>query len=315
MTDQSPGSNRFRAAVLRGEKRPLLVAEKQPRLAGATDDLDRVLVPRSEQRRSNHRDQDRHRLSGETATARYERRKYEVELINLSAGGAMIRAEFAPRLWEMIELELGEGSSIEGAVRWVKGGRIGLEFAHETRIDCAPEARAELLLEVIQRSFPDLDVELEVPEGPRDESPSAAESKSDLGNRGEVRHPLVWSGQILFAFDSSPVRLRNISSGGALVDVAMIYPVGSEVMLDLGAAGQLDATVSWAHAEQVGLRFKQPFDIAKLANLRPDVTPHHWQRPGFLEASERQDSSPWDDEWQRTPIAQLREQLEGFLKY
>ena len=315
MTDQSPRRNAFRAAVLRGERKPLIVDEKQPRLEGPGDELRGLLVPRTEARRSNHRDQDRHRLTGETATAIYQGETYQVELINLSSGGAMIRAEFEPRLWELVELELGEGSSIEGAVRWVKDDCMGLEFAHETRIQCAPEDRAKLLLDVIQRSFPDVPVELEMPDhAAEDATAGGRQEGAELGNRSDIRHPLVWSGQILFAFDSNPVRLRNISEGGALVDVQMIYPVGSEVMLDLGGAGQLDATVSWAHGEQVGLRFKRPFDLGKLARLRPDLTPHEWVRPSFLDPV-AESGSPWDDEWNRTPLAALRAELEGFLKH
>ena len=80
----------------------------------------------------------------------------EVDLINLSGGGAMIEADLNPRLWDRIDLYLGGGNPIECAVRWLRNGRIGLEFAHETQIDCSPEERDALLLEVIRRSFPDI---------------------------------------------------------------------------------------------------------------------------------------------------------------
>src|SRR6185436_14267411 len=122
---------------------------------------------------------------------------------------------------------------LHGAVRWIKGDSIGLEFAHETRIECDREQRAELLLAVIQRSFPD-EVRLEEPH-PEE---GREEVEEDLGNRDEKRHPLIWKGEIHYAHDSNPVRLRNISAGGALVDVAVDYPLGAEVLLDLGNAGQ-----------------------------------------------------------------------------
>jgi hypothetical protein len=124
----------------------------------------------------------------------------------------------------------------------------------------------------------------------------------------------VWSGQILFAFDSNPVRLRNISAGGALVDVSIAYPVGAEVMLDLGDAGQFDAVVSWAKGEQAGLRFKQPFDLDCLSKRRPDVTPHRWKKPSFLDHA-GEDSTPWDDEWSRCSLSELQAKLEGFLRH
>lgn len=316
MTDQSPLRNSFRAAVLRGERVPLLVEEKQPQTGGAApDSLESVLVTRAEARRGDHRDQDRHRLTGESAKVRHRGQDYDVELVNLSAGGAMIRADFSPHLWELVELELGDGPKLEAAVRWIRGDGIGLEFAHETKIECDPEARAALLLDVIQRSFPDVDVELERPED-EEQAPAQDEvSDEDQGKRGDIRHPMVWSGQILFSQESNPVRLRNISTGGALVDVVMIYPVDSEVVLDLGDAGQFGAVVSWSQGEQAGLRFAEPFDLACLAKLRPDLTPYRWKRPSFLDPSSDEDSSPWDDQWGRSSLASLRDELEGFLKH
>lgn len=318
MTDQSPQANSFRRSVLGGEKRKLVVTDKRPKLARTdpeSDALDDVVVPRSESRRGDHRDLSRHRLTDETAVARFEGKAHEVELVNLSAGGAMIRCQFTPKLWDMVELELGEGHRVQAAVRWLRGDLAGLEFAHETRIECDPETRAALLLEVIQRSFPDTRVELETFEREEEEEAEAAEpADEDLGNRGEMRHPLVWKGQIHFAFDSNPVRLRNISSGGALLDVSIDYPVGSEVMFDLGEAGMIDAVVSWSHGDQVGLRFNKPFDLESLAKLRPDLTPYRWERPGFLDRT-ADEPSPWDENWSRSSLSQLRTDLEGFLKH
>ena len=315
MTEESPHRNSFRRAVLGGEARKLIVTEKQSKLDRddpESDALDNVVVPRSESRRGDHRDLDRHRLSGEIATARFHGRTCEAELVNLSAGGAMIRCDFKPRLWEIVELELGDGQWVEGAVRWLRDDLVGLEFAHETHIDCDAETRATLLLQVIQRSFPDTKVELEAVEAEAEplEEPQEAE---DPGNRAENRHPLIWKGEVHFAFDSNPVRLRNISQGGALVDVPVSYPVGSEVMLDLGDAGHIDAVVTRSTGEQAGLKFKRPFDLGNLASLRPDVTPHRWNRPTFLDRTD--DSTPWDENWSRSSLAQLRTDLEGFLKH
>src|SRR5687768_10931246 len=128
--------NSFRAAVLGGERKPLVVTDKNPRFEGQGDALDGVRVPRSETRRGDHRGGDRHRLSGEKQSAVYKGKRHSVEVVNLSRGGAMIRCGFVPRLWDLVELELGEGPGLEAAVRWIKGDSIGLEFAHETKLDC-----------------------------------------------------------------------------------------------------------------------------------------------------------------------------------
>lgn len=301
--------NSFRAAIFRGEREPLVVTGKNPRFEGEGDALDGVRVPRTEPRRGNHRGGDRHRLNGETATAVYDCRSHQVELVNLSRGGAKIRCDFVPRLWDMVELQLGEEMAVEGAVRWIKDDCVGLEFAHETQIMCDQEQRAALLLEVIQRSFPD-EVRLEPPQEVESLGEQAEEK---LGKRNERRHPLIWMGEIHYAYDSNQVRLRNVSVSGALVDVAADYPVGAEVLLDLGDAGQFFATVQWMCGDQAGLRFVKPFDIACLANARPDVTPHSWNLPDFL-TPETEEDSPWHENWSRSSIAEIRSELEGYLK-
>jgi PilZ domain-containing protein len=301
--------NSFRAAVLGGERKPLVVTDKNPQFEGQGDELDGVRIPRSETRRGDHRGGDRHRLDAEMQSAVYEGATHPVEVVNLSRGGAMIRCSFAPKLWDLIELKLGDGPGLEAAVRWIKGDSIGLEFAHETKLDCSPEERAALLLEVIQRSFPD-EIRLAEPEVADVEEEREEE---DLGARDEKRHPLIWKGEIHFAHDSNPVRLRNVSAGGALVDVAADYPLGAEVLLDLGNAGQYFAIVQWSCGDEVGLRFVRPFDLACLANARPEVTPHSWTVPTFLNRDENEDSA-WHVKWARSSIAEIRSELEGYLK-
>jgi hypothetical protein len=301
--------NSFRAAVLHGEKKPLVVTDKNPCSEGEHDALDGVRVPRAETRRADHRAGDRHRLEGETASVIREGNSHRVEILNLSRGGAKIRCNFKPHLWEMVELRFGEGPGLEAAVVWIKDGCIGLEFAHETRLDCSPEQRDALLLAVIQRSFPD-EIRLELPELLLGEE----SEEEELGARDEKRHPLIWKGEILYAHDTNPVRIRNVSAGGALVDIAVDYPLGAEVLLDLGDAGQFFVTVQWVCGDQAGLRFVQPFDMACLANARPDVTPHSWNVPAFLDRDAGDDSA-WDERLGRSSIAEIRTELEGYLKH
>jgi len=304
--------NSFRAAILSGEKPTLVVTDKNPQREGEGDSLDHVSIPRSEVRRGDHRGGDRHRLSSESVTALYDGEQHDVEVVNLSTGGAMIRCGFAPKLWDMVELRLGEGPGLQGAVRWIRGDSIGLEFAHETQIDCDRQQRSELLLSVIQRNFPD-QIHLE-DEGTYEAEDQAVEE--NLGARDEKRHPLIWMGEIHYAHDSNPVRLRNVSAGGALVDVAVDYPLGAEIMLDLGDAGQYFTIVQWVAGDQAGLRFVRPFDIANLAKAKPDVMPHSWNVPTFLHSNEDEDASdsPWDSHWSRSSIEEIRTDLEGFLK-
>jgi hypothetical protein len=305
--------NSFRASVLGGEKRKLVVTEKNPRQEGSGD-LSGSVVPRSEVRRGNHRDADRHRLIDQRAMVTFEGKRHAVEVVNLSGGGAMIRCSLEPRLWDIMELELGEDHSLECAVRWLREGSIGLEFAHETQLDCAPDERAAVLLEVIQRSFPEQEVHLERPESSQSQDEDQDEEVENLGERDGHRHPLIWTGQIHSRAGSHPARLRNVSAGGALADVEAYYPVGSEVMLDLGGAGKFIASVQWVCGGKVGLRFREEFDLNCLAKAKPEVASNQWLKPDFLDQELEDDSTPWHMKWKRGSIAEIRNELEGFLK-
>ena len=68
-----------------------LIQPKKPQGAKA-DTLHSVTVRREMRRASEGRAEDRHRLTGERARITHEGTDIEVELINLSGGGAMIEA-------------------------------------------------------------------------------------------------------------------------------------------------------------------------------------------------------------------------------
>ena len=295
----------FGNASKKDEEKPLVVAAKKPK--GVTADLlDSVPVRREESRRGNTRGSDRHRLPDQEVTIVHDGQSLAVQLINLSGGGAMVCGNFEPKLWDRVELHLADDGVIECAVRWLKGDRIGLEFAHETQLNCSHGEQAALLREVISRSFPD--VAFEIVEGLSEE-----EDVSDE-HRRERRHPLIWSAVVHHDYQSNPVRLRNISSSGALIECQTPLRVGAEPLLDLGEAGQVFATVTWAVGDQAGLKFQEPFDLNQLARAKPELAPARWDRPSYLQPGPAEDS-PWDKEWGRMSLGELREDLEGFMRH
>lgn len=304
--------NNFRASLSSAkaddEPQPL-VAKKKRSVTG--DGLDSVPVPREVTRTVDHRDDDRHRLTAETAVVFFRGKLLPVELINLSGGGAMVRGDFAPKLWEQVQLNLGDHGMVECAVRWIRAERFGLEFAHETQVQGDPLQRDEMLLEVIRRSFPDL---VAAPSLPEPAAPLPQANAGDAARRGSPRHPLIWSGQVLYQHDSYAVRLRNISPHGAMIESPLAFPAGAELYLDLGEAGSLFATVSWAHGDQVGLEFAQTFNIANLAKVRPDVAAQRWSPPGYLR-EDTSDDSPWSAAWGRLTVEELKSSLEGYLRH
>lgn len=286
---------------------PQLLGTKRTLQAGQNNRLDAVTVPREAVRTTDHRANGRHRLVSEQAVICYLSTLHPVELINLSGGGAMLEGSVTPRLWDKVDLYLGEHGSIECIVRWIRRKRFGLEFAHETQIDAESEVRDHLLREVVRRSFANVERQ-EVVVRPLAIAP-AVENLAPV-HRASPRHPMIWSGQILYQHDAMPVRLRNISADGAMVQSSVPLPVGAEVYLDLSEAGNVFAKVSWMRGDQVGLRFARPYDVTNLAKAKPTLTPQDWSMPNYLRG-DKNASSPWADRWGRLTV----EELEGFLRH
>lgn len=297
----------IRAKIFGGHKdeNPVVKAKK-PKGAKA-DTLNSIAVAREETRRGNTREGDRHRLPDEQVTVTHNGESHDVQLVNLSGGGAMVSGDFEPMLWDQVELHLGENGTIECAVRWIKGDRVGLEFAHETRLDCPPDQRANVLRAVIAKSFPD--VEIATPAADEEPAPRSGDE-----HRRDRRHPLIWSGLLHHDFQSTSCRLRNLSETGAMIECSAPLRVGAEPMLELGESIQLGVTVAWVAGDTAGLRFSKPFDLTHLANARPEVASARWDAPSYLKPGIPASDSPWDEQWDRMSLGELRQSLEGFLK-
>ena len=287
--------------------------------SGATEDkgLGSIPVAREEVRSVNHRDDDRHRLQAEEAVVRVGKKNHVVELVNLSGGGAMICTDLKLDMWQKLFLVLGDCDPVEAAVRWIRDDRVGLEFAHETQVGGDEAKRNSMLLDVLKRSFPDAGKAVPKPllsaapaPAPR---PQAGHELTGAQRRTDLRHPLIWWGEIHFSHESTRVRLRNISESGALVDSDVAFPPDAEVLLDLGAAGQHFASVTWSRGDQVGLQFVSPFDIALLAKVKPEVANHQWVRPSYLRSG-RPGQKDAAGGWDSASLPDLRDNLEGFLK-
>jgi hypothetical protein len=213
----------------------------------------------------------------------------------------MVEGSVKARLWDRLTLVLGDFGEIECAVRWVRGNRFGLEFAHETRIDSDSITHDETLKDVIRKSFPESD------SGPAEGVPTAQPVEAS-GQARETRHPLIWSGLVHHDHETVVARLRNISAHGALIQSTSPFAAGSEVLLDLGNAGTLAATVSWSRGDQTGLSFAEEFDVRSLAKSRPEVASSEWTRPDYLR-DESIETSPWASEWGRLTVKELSRSL------
>jgi hypothetical protein len=293
----------IRAKIFRGAvDEPILQPKKAKRTRA--DSLQSISVSRDAQRLSNDRTADRHRLSDEWVRITYDGADLEVELLNLSGGGAMVAGAFEPLLWDRVDLHLGNHGTIECAVRWIREGRVGLEFAHETQLDWPSDEVATVLRHVIERSFPHIRFK---------EGSEPQPSKSDPiteEHRSAPRHPLIWSGSLHYDFQSIEVRIRNISSTGAMIETNAPILVGAEPLLELSPDVSVPSTVEWAVGDQIGLRFHSPFDMKLLAEAKPKLATSGWRPPSYLDP----DANLGEDRWGRLNLQQLCQELEGFLK-
>jgi predicted signal transduction protein with EAL and GGDEF domain len=70
---------------------------------------------------------------------------------------------------------------------------------------------------------------------------------------------LQWNGMTI------SVRVRNLSTGGALLESGRTLPPGSHVQLDLPGCGQLGGEVRWSEHKRMGIQFDEEFDLRRLA--------------------------------------------------
>jgi diguanylate cyclase (GGDEF)-like protein/PAS domain S-box-containing protein len=128
--------------------------------------------------------------------------------------------------------------------------------------------------------------------------PMPAEEALALASKGEITRPdahltprepririiraalLHHHGRVIGA------RLRNISSGGALVECREELPVGAEVQLDFAAGGLIDAEIRWSQGTQFGCQFREKFDLKLLQPTKPPAKAPKSMAPNYLTGTE-----------------------------
>ena len=99
---------------------------------------------------------------------------------------------------------------------------------------------------------------------------------------------LHYQGQVLGA------RLRNISSGGALVECREPMDVGANIQLDFAAGGLIDAEIRWTKGTQFGCQFRDTFDLRLLQPAKPTTKGPTVMTPNYLTATNRPEDDPED---------------------
>ncbi|WP_158266446.1 EAL domain-containing protein [Allosphingosinicella deserti] len=108
-------------------------------------------------------------------------------------------------------------------------------------------------------------------------------SGGEAGFARPPRHRLIRMGALQIGEERLPVRLRNISEGGAMIECDRTLSPDTPVQLDLEDAGRLEADVRWCQRGQIGLRFVARFELARLARSKPTrpkaVMPRYLEPP------------------------------------
>ncbi|MDB5684207.1 MAG: hypothetical protein JWM75_1905 [Sphingomonas bacterium] len=107
-----------------------------------------------------------------------------------------------------------------------------------------------------------------------------------FGHARAERRRLIRSGFLHHGAERLPVRIRNISDGGALIDGPSGLAVGALVELDLGGHGTQRAEIRWVKDSQSGLRFLEPLDLSSLSADRASPRPPTMLTPAYLSSAE-----------------------------
>lgn len=95
------------------------------------------LIPRTERREVNgrlgidERTEPRRDDLINSAVLTFRDARYDVPVLNISSRGTMIESDIAPRIGETVSIQFEACDRIGGFVRWVRDGRIGINFGHE----------------------------------------------------------------------------------------------------------------------------------------------------------------------------------------
>lgn len=277
----------LRSTILSGEVKPASPVARKAKASAegaAPGGLAKIAIKRQEARVTDQRLEDRHFGVVESTAIVFRRRRQEVGVVNVSSRGAMIRTEIEPRIGEQLDILFDEKNRTRCVVRWVREGRIGLEFVNETIFWSSDRSQGPAF------------------QAERPQAEAAVHAVTDR----EPRQKLLRAGTLYWSGISIPVRLRNISEGGARVESGRELCAGAEVELDLGEAGFQIAEVRWSKDGQIGLRFAESFDIEALAPSRQcEARLPELLKPAYLE-TELQPDSPWAARFERLSPTDLK---------
>ena len=124
--------------------------------------------------------------------------------------------------------------------------------------------------------------------------PSEAETARQLANTvtveadgyqciREPRHRLMRRAVARIEDEVVELKLRNISSMGALAECDVPVTPGTPMTIDIVGVGPVFGTVRWAHTGQFGVQFGEQFDLGRLAPKKQKANDVTMLRPWYVE--------------------------------
>lgn len=165
------------------------------------------------------------------------------EILNISAGGAKVRAKASFQYDLPIILQIDQVNALAGEVIWLNGEDLGIRF-HEQ-----PDKVAELVRNGLERLS-----------GPQE-------------RRKHLRGLVFCSGKIYSGYRVADCQIVNISAGGAKVRVDQAMEHDTPITLAIDQVGELQGEVVWQAGNDLSIRFLDTSsDVATL--FADDATPH-----------------------------------------
>src|SRR3954452_15941753 len=124
----------------------------------------------------------------------------------------------------------------------------------------------------------------------------AAKGAAPLPEQAPAREPrmrIIRAALLHYKGQVKGARLRNISSGGALVECREPIEVGAQIQLDFAAGGLIPAEVRWTKGTQFGCQFREKFDLRLLQPAKPTGKAAKVMAPDYLSSRGDDDAEDW----------------------
>jgi hypothetical protein len=90
-----------------------------------------TIIPRAQPRQVDQRSEERIEGLIDRAIVTFREQEYLVPVLNISSRGTMIESGIMPRIGEAVVVQFENCARMQAFVRWVREGRVGLNFGHE----------------------------------------------------------------------------------------------------------------------------------------------------------------------------------------